>query len=166
MTLCALLTALALGLSYLENLFPPPIPVPGVKLGFANIITLFALYALGIKSAAMILISRCFLGSLFAGNLNALLYSLFGGVAALCVMMILSRTDIFSIYGVSMGGAAAHHCGQIAAAVLTLGNAAPFYYLPVLLILSLLTGILTGFVSALLFRALRNTGISSFAFEI
>ena len=165
LTLCALLTALALGLSYLENLFPLAIaiPIPGVKLGLANIITLFALYALNPAQAFMILISRCTLGALFAGNLNALIYSIFGGVSALFVMMILSRTDLFSIYGVSTGGAAAHNCGQIAAAVFTLGNSAPLYYLPVLLFISLFTGALTGLVSALLFRALQNTGVPEFA---
>ena len=160
LTLCALLTALALALSYLENLFPLSfaIPLPGIKLGLANIVTLFALYTLGEAPALMVLICRCFLGSLFAGNLNALIFSLFGGLAAMGVMILLSRTERLSVYGVSIGGAAAHNCGQIAAAVVTLGNAAPLSYLPVLLIASLLTGALTGLVAAYLFRALRYTG--------
>lgn len=156
LVLCAILTALALGLSYVENFLPLSlaIPLPGIKLGLANIVTVFALYALGPGQALCILISRCFLGSLFAGNMNALLFSMLGGLAAMLVMIALSRLRGLSIYGVSVGGAAAHNCGQVAAAVLTLGNAAPLYYLPILLGVSLFTGALTGFAAGLLFRAL------------
>ena len=159
LTLCALLTAMALALSYLENLFPLAVPLPGVKLGLANIVTLFALYVLGPGKALLILFSRCFLGSLFAGNMNALLYSLLGGFAAMGVMTALSRLRRLSVYGVSIGGAAAHSCGQTAAAVLTLGSGAPLYYLPVLLGVSLVTGALTGLVSACLFRGLAHTDL-------
>lgn len=159
LVLCAVLTALALGLSYVENFLPLSlaIPLPGIKLGLANIVTLFALYALGPGQALCILISRCFLGSFFAGNLNALLFSMLGGLAAMLVMIVLSRLPGLSVYGVSVGGAAAHNCGQVAAAVLTLGNTAPVVYLPILLGVSLFTGALTGFVVGLLFRALRHT---------
>ena len=158
LTLCGVLTALALALSYMENLFPLTlaIPLPGVKLGLANIVTVFALYALGTVPAFLILIARCLLGAMFAGNMSALIFSLLGGVCAMAVMAGLSR---LSVYGVSVGGAAAHNCGQVAAAVLTLGNTAPLYYLPVLLGVSLLTGALTGLVSACLFRALAHTDL-------
>ena len=161
LTLCALLTALALALSYLENLFPLTlaIPIPGVKLGLANVVTLFALFALGPGEALLILLARCFLGSLFAGNVNALLFSLLGGLCAMGTMILLARRRGLSVYGVSVGGAAAHNCGQIAAAVLTLGSRAPLYYLPVLLAVSLLTGGLTGLAAACLFRGLRHTGL-------
>ena len=161
LTLCALLTAMALALSYLENLFPLSlaIPVPGVKLGLANIVTVFALWALGPGQTLLILLARCFLGSLFAGNMNALIFSLLGGLCALGTMVFLSRRRGLSLYGVSVGGAAAHNCGQIAAAVLTLGSAAPLYYLPVLLAVSLLTGGLTGLVSACLFQGARHTDL-------
>lgn len=161
LTLCAVLAAMALALSYLENLFPVSlaIPVPGVKLGLANIVTVFALYVLGPAQAMLILISRCVLGAVFAGNMNALIFSLLGGVSAMLVMIVLSRLGRLSVYGVSMGGAAAHNCGQVAAAVLTLGNGAPLYYLPVLLGVSLLTGALTGLVAACLFRALAHTDL-------
>lgn len=161
LTACALLAAMALGLSYLENLFPLAlaIPLPGVKLGLANIVTVFALYALGAGQAFLILIARCLLGSLFAGNLNALIFSLLGGVSAMAAMTGLSRLRRLSVYGVSAGGAAAHNCGQVAAAILTLGSMAPLYYLPVLLGVSLLTGGLTGLVCACLFRGLAHTNL-------
>lgn len=161
LTLCAVLTALALGLSYMENFIPLGllIPLPGIKLGLANIVTIFALYALGPAQALLILIARCTLGAVFAGNLNALLFSLMGGLSAMMVMIGLSRLRRLSVYGVSMGGAAAHNCGQVAAAMVTLGNAAPLAYLPVLLAVSLLSGTLTGYLSELLFRALEQTGL-------
>ena len=113
----------------------------------------------GPGQALLILLARCTLGAVFAGNLNALLFSLFGGLLAMGVMILLSRCPALSIYGVSIAGAAAHNCGQTAAAMLTLGNTAPLYYLPLLLAVSLLTGAVTGFAAGLLFRALGNTNL-------
>ena len=161
LTFCAVLTAMALALSYLENFFPLSlaIPIPGIKLGLANIVTMFALYALGPGQALMILLARCLLGAVFAGNMNALIFSILGGVTAMLVMIGLSHWRRLSVYGVSVGGAAAHNCGQVAAAILTLGNTAPLYYLPILLGVSLFTGALTGLIAACLFRALAYSGL-------
>ena len=158
----AVLTALALGLSVMENMFPVTavIPLPGVKLGLANIVTLFALYQLGSRSALSILIARCLLGSLFAGNVSALLFSLMGGLAAMLVMIGLTHFRRLSVFGVSIGGAAAHNIGQIGAAIITLGDTAVLGYLPVLLGVSLITGTVTGLVTALLFRAMKNVHLS------
>ena len=162
LALCAVLTALALGLSVMENMFPVTavIPLPGVKLGLANIVTLFALYQLGSRSALSILIARCLLGSLFAGNVSALLFSLMGGLAAMLVMIGLTHFRRLSVFGVSIGGAAAHNIGQIGAAIITLGDTAVLGYLPVLLGVSLITGTVTGLVTALLFRAMKNVHLS------
>ena len=159
--LCAVLTALALGLSTLESLFPVTliVPLPGVKLGLANIVTVFALYELGAVPALTILTARCLLGGLFAGNLSALLFSLLGGFTAMLVMIALRRCRRLSVYGVSIGGAAAHNLGQMAACI-TLGNTMVLGYLPFLLAVSLVTGTLTGFVAGLLFRAMRNIHLS------
>lgn len=159
LTLCAVLTALALALSYCERFFPLSlvIPLPGIKLGLANIVTVFALYALGPVQALLILTGRCLLGAVFAGNMNALLFSLLGGFSAMLVMILLSRLRRLSVYGVSVGGAAAHNCGQIAAACLSLGSAAPLYYLPLLLGTSLITGAVTGIAAARLFHVLART---------
>ena len=156
--LCAVLAALALGLSTLEGLFPVSllIPLPGVKLGLANIVTVFALYRLGARAALAILVTRCLLGGLFAGNLSAMLFSVLGGVTAMLVMILLQRLPRLSVYGVSLGGAAAHNVGQMAAAVITLGSTMVLGYLPFLLAVSLVTGTLTGFVTALLLRAAQH----------
>ena len=162
LTLCAVLAALALALSYMESFFPLAliVPLPGVKLGLANIVTVFALYQLGAAPALCILVARCLLGSLFAGYAAALLCSLLGGVLAMLVMMALTRLRGLSVYGVSIGGAAAHNIGQMAAALITLGNTAVLGYLPFLLAVSLFTGALTGFVSALLLRAMSHVKLS------
>ena len=158
LALAAVLTALALGLSTLENLFPVSllVPLPGIKLGLANIVTVFALYRLGAPFALAILVARCLLGAMFAGNVSALLFSLMGGVLAMLVMILLRRAKRLSVYGVSIAGAAAHNIGQICAAMLVLGGTAVLGYLPVLLGVSLITGTLTGFVASLLFRAVRG----------
>ena len=138
LTLCAVLAALALALSYMESFFPLAliVPLPGVKLGLANIVTLYALYAIGFPSALAILLVRCTLGALFAGNASALLFSLLGGLSALLVMALLSGAKKLSIFGVSI---------------------APLYYLPFLLLVSLFTGALSGLITAFLFRAMAHT---------
>ena len=158
LALCAVLTALALGLSTLESLFPVSVlvPLPGIKLGLANIVTVFALYRLGDIPALAILIARCLLGAMFAGNASALLFSLMGGVLAMLTMIVLRRVRGLSVYGVSIAGAAAHNIGQICAAMVVLGGTAVLGYLPVLLGVSLITGTLTGFVASLLFRTMRG----------
>ena len=158
LALCAVLTALALGLSTLESLFPVSVlvPLPGIKLGLANIVTVFALYRLGAPFALAILVARCLLGAMFAGNVSALLFSLMGGVLAMLTMIVLRRVRGLSVYGVSIAGAAAHNIGQICAAMVVLGGTAVLGYLPVLLGVSLITGTLTGFVASLLFRAMRG----------
>ena len=150
LTTGAILAALALALSYVEGMFPMPVPLPGFKLGLANIVTLFALYTLGAPSALAILLVRVLLGAMFAGNASALIYSLLGGFAAMAVMIALSRARGLSVYGVSIGGAAAHNIGQVAAAMLTLGNAAPAAYLPLLLVVAVFSGALTGLICSLL----------------
>ena len=155
LALCAVLTALALGLSTLENLFPVTLLIPLPSF------TVFALYQLGALPALAILTARCLLGGLFAGNASAMLFSLLGGLTAMLVMILLRRLRGLSIYGVSIGGAAGHNLGQMAAALITLGNTAVLGYLPFLLGISLLTGTLTGFVSSLLFRAMAHIKLST-----
>lgn len=148
--LCAVLIALALALSYLERFIPLQlvIPLPGIKLGLANIVTVIALYVLGAKYAFAILIPRCILGAVFGGGLTGLLFSLTGGVLAMGVMALCRKTRIFSVYGVSILGAAAHNIGQIIAAMAVLGSVYVASYLPYLLLVAVVTGFATGTASA------------------
>ena len=146
LTLCAMLISLALALSYVERFIPLQmlIPLPGIKLGLANIVTLTALYLLGAKSAFIILVLRCFLGSLFGGGITGFLFSLCGGLLSMTVMTLARRLTCFSVYGVSILGAAAHNIGQIAVAILLMRSVYIGTYLPYLLIVALFTGFATG----------------------
>lgn len=149
---CAVLTALALALSAAEGLVPLTIlfPLPGLRLGLANLVTVYALCRLSGREALLILVARCLLGALVGGNLMALAFSLSGGLLALGGMALALRVPWLSLFGVSIAGAAAHNTGQILAALAVLRSAAPLVYLPPLLLCSLVTGAVTGGVSMLL----------------
>ena len=160
LTRCAVLTALALALSVAEGLVPLTIlfPLPGLRLGLANLVTTYALCRLSGREALLILVSRCLLGALLGGNLMALAFSLTGGLLALAVMAALVRCPFLSLFGVSIAGAAAHNTGQILAAMVVLGGKAPLVYLPPLLFCSLVTGAVTGGVSILLVHRVPALG--------
>ena len=155
LTLPAILVSLALLLSVLERMLPLDLllPVPGLRLGLPNIVTLFALWALPLGTACGIVLVRCMLGSFFGGSLSALLFSLAGGLLALAVMAALLPLEgrKLSMAGVSIAGAAAHNVGQLLAARLVMRTWSVFAYLPLLLAGSLLTGFATGIV----FSAMR-----------
>lgn len=155
LTLNSLLISLALVLSFVERFIPLNliVPVPGIKLGLANIVTMFALFYMDIPSAITVTLLRCVLASLLFGGMSSLLYSLSGAFFALVVMILLKigYEKVFSLVGISMGGAAAHNTGQIAAASLMMKNTAVFAYLPILLITGLATGLLTAIISMNLF---------------
>lgn len=156
LTFCAVLTAMALALSYLENFFPLSlaIPIPGIKLGLANIVMLLALQLFQTRYAYWILIPRCVLGAVFGGGITGLTFSLCGGLLAVTVMAICKRVKLFSVYGVSVLGAAAHSVGQILAAMLLMHSVYIGAYLPYLLAASVVTGLLTGAACAGVLRLL------------
>ena len=148
LTLDAILLALALILAIVERWIPLDllVPVPGIKLGLANIVSLFALARLTFSDALAILVMRCLIIGTFTG-LTSFLFSITGGLLALLVMAVLIRWEgrVFSMIGVSLAGAAAHNIGQISVAVLLLGEWRLLVtYLPPLLLTSLGTGTLTG----------------------
>lgn len=151
----ALLLALALCLSYMERFIPLEliVPLPGVKLGLANVVTLFVLYAMDAPSAALVLLPRCLLGSFF-GGVSSLLFSLLGGLLALGAMALAKRWGRLSVFGVSVLGAAAHNVGQVAAAAALLGSWYIVGYLPLLLTLAVPCGLLTGALATGVLRAL------------
>lgn len=156
-----MLISLALVLSYMERFIPLNliIPVPGIKLGLANIVTMFALFFLGIPSAVTVTVLRCLLASFLFGGMSSLLYSLAGAFLALIVMIVLKTgyNKMFSLLGISIGGAAAHNTGQILMASLMMRNAAIFAYLPVLLLTGLATGLLTAIIAVNLFAIFEKT---------
>lgn len=155
-TQSAILIALALALSYTERFIPLQlvIPLPGVKLGLANIVTLVALYLLGWKQTLSIVLIRCVLGSLF-GSLTGLLFSLTGGLLSLGIMTLCKRFSVFSIYGISILGAAAHNIGQILAAMGLMRSVYVGANLPYLLLIGIFTGTATGAACAGVLRVFK-----------
>lgn len=154
LTRCAVLTALALAISVCEGLVPLSIliPLPGLRLGLANLVTVYALCRLSGREALGILVSRCLLGAIVGGNLTALAFSLTGGLLALGTMWVLLRVPGLSLFGVCIAGAAAHNTGQILAAMGVLASPAIAVYLAPLLLASIFTGAVTGAASILLVR--------------
>ena len=154
LTRCAVLTALALAISVCEGLVPLSIliPLPGLRLGLANLVTVYALCRLSGREALGILVSRCLLGAIVGGNLTALAFSLTGGLLALGTMWVLLRVPGLSLFGVCIAGAAAHNTGQILAAMGVLASPAIAVYLAPLLLASVATGAVTGAASILLVR--------------
>ena len=162
LTLCAVLTALALAFSYLENFFPLSlaIPIPGIKLGLANIVTVFALYALGPAQALLILTGRCLLGAVFAGKHERpdLLPAggLFRHAGDDFAVQVPASVHLRCIHRRRSGPQLRPDRGGLPDAGL---NGAPLYYLPILLGASLITGAVTGVAAACLFRVLAHTNI-------
>ena len=151
LVLLAMLTAVAMILSYVESLLPS-VGIPGVKMGLANIAVIFALFRFGWKEAAALSLVRVVLVSLLFGSIGAMLYSLAGAVLILAVMALLRRIDRFSTVGISVAGGVAHNAGQILMAMLILQTKQLLGYLPVLAVSGIAGGVLTGLAAALLIR--------------
>lgn len=151
LVLLAMLTAVAMILSYVESLLPS-VGIPGVKMGLANIAVIFALFRFSWKEAAALSLVRVVLVSLLFGSVGAMLYSLAGAVLSLAVMALLRRIDRFSTVGISVAGGVAHNAGQILMAMLILQTRQLLGYLPVLAVSGIAGGVLTGLAAALLIR--------------
>ena len=154
----ALLIALGLCLSLVEQLVPLPVPLPGVRLGLANVITLYLLLQDTPGSAALVLAGRVLLAALLFGGVTSFFYSAAGGLLAFAVMFLLRRAypARISIAGMSMAGAAAHNIGQMAAAVIWLKNWAVIAYLPFLLVMSVPLGLVTGLTCSVVLHHLKK----------
>jgi len=140
----SVLTAIALTVFLIEANLPAFVPVPGVKLGLANCITLITMALLGKREGAVVLLLRVILGSIFAGQIVSFLYSLVGGAVCYLVMcLVLKLLGEKQLWAVSVFGALGHNAGQLLVAVL-LTNAGILWYAPVLLVSAILTGAITG----------------------
>ncbi len=155
LTAWGVMTALSLALTVAESMIIPAglLPVPGFRLGFANIAILISVYLFGALPSLGIVLLRTLAVFAFGGNLSAFLFSLCGGLLALLVMLTLRKTGLFSLFGVSAGGAAAHSVGQISAGVFLTGSFRVFYYLPLLLWASIAAGLLIALISAPIYRS-------------
>ncbi|MDO4745344.1 MAG: Gx transporter family protein [Bacillota bacterium] len=154
MTIAALMAALALIFSYVEVLIPFTVGVPGIKLGVANIVVIIVLYYLGPKYAITVNVVRVLIAGLLFNGLFGALYSLSGAVISFIVMVMLKKTDIFSIVGISMAGGVAHNLGQILVAAFLISNIKIFVYFPVLIISGVVTGAIIGILAGLILKRL------------
>ena len=152
-----LLTALALIVSYVESLIPAFVAVPGVKMGLANIVVVFALYTLGPGEAAIVSIIRVLLSSLLFGSILSLSYSAAGAIISLLSMIIMMKTKIFGVTSVSVTGGVFHNLGQILVACLVLETDVLLYYLPVLILSGTITGAVIGIASSIVIKRLQKS---------
>jgi len=151
-----LLGALALLLSYVESLVPLPLPLPGVKLGLANLAVLLALYLFGMRDALFVLLVKATLSSLLFSGPGALPYALCGGGLALVCMVLLKRLPALSILGVSAAGAAAHGLGQVLLGALLTKTPALLLYATPLMLAGVVTGVVLGLIAGLCLRHLEH----------
>lgn len=157
-----MLSALALALSFLESLIPFQPGLPGIKLGLANLVIVFALYRMNVHSALLINTVRILLSSLLFSGLFGLLYSAAGATASLAAMTLLlqinrkreqvGKSILFSIFGVSMTGGVFHNLGQLLVAILFLSSLNLIYYLPVMIISGIVMGLINGMIARLLLQ--------------
>lgn len=147
-----MLVALAFIFSYIEHLIPLPLPT-GVKLGAANIVTLYALYFLGWREALAISMVRVVLSGLAFG-VSTIPYSVAGGLLSLLFMALLKKKEGFGIVGISVAGSVCHNIGQTIVAMFMLGSKTGFYF-PLLLVSGIIAGILIGVVSGIVIKKLE-----------
>ncbi len=157
LTKLGLLTCLALIIFIIELRIPDIVPIPGVKLGLANIVTVYCIYTFTPAETAMMLFSRILLGALFSGNLMALWYSIAGGVLCFAGMVLLRRiADEKNIWFLSVIGAVLHNIGQITVAMIVLKSKTVIGYLPFLLISGCIAGLFTGISAQLITKRLNK----------
>lgn len=148
-----LLTAIALTIFMIEAQIPPVVPVPGVKLGLSNIVTVFTVFTLGPGAGAAVLLCRVFLGAVFAGNFSTILYSASGGALAILVTIGLRKIlKDNQLWAAGCLGAIAHSVGQMIAAIAITRTAGLLIYLPVLVVISIFTGLFTGLCAQFLVK--------------
>lgn len=158
----ALLVSIGLVLSIIESAFPPLLPLPGARLGLANIATVMALYLFGPWMALEVTIIRCLIGGLLRGSVVGLVLSLSAGVVSTLVMIILflAFRRYLSVVGVSVAGAVVHNMTQLAAAYLFVQQTALFVYAPYLLLIAVPTGLFVGFASRRVIESLQGLAVA------
>ena len=145
LTLLSLLTAIALTIFMVEAQIPALVPIPGIKMGLANIVTVFTVFAIGSREAAAVLFVRIFLGAVFAGNFSTIFYSAAGGACAIGVTILLKKIlTQKQLWVAGALGAIGHSIGQMAMAITITATPGLIAYLPVMIVVSIITGTFTG----------------------
>lgn len=147
MLLISIFTSQALVLSIIERFIPILIPIPGFKLGLANIVSLFTIIILGFKESLIVTFLRVILSSIFIGSISSFLYSIVGGILSIVAMnfVYVKFNKFFSIISISVIGASFHNLGQILISSIVIEDTRVFYYLPFLILIGIFTGIFVGF---------------------
>ena len=163
LTRMTLLTAAAVVLGYIERLIPMPGSIPGVKLGLANTVLLYAIYLLDARSAFVLMILKVGLSGLLYAGVSAMMFSLGGGLCSLVMMLLVKKLGggNVSIIGVSVVGAVFHNVGQTAVAALMVNTAALMGYVPFLLVAAVVTGVLTGIAGKYAIQGLKASGLEN-----
>ena len=152
LTALAITISFAMILSYLESRIPPLVAIPGIKVGFANIAVIFALYKFGIKEAVTVSLIRIFLVAMLFASPISMIYSLAGGILSLIGMSLLKRFTPLSEITVSVCGGVLHNVGQITMASIMLSTNVVTYYLPFLMISGIIAGIAVGVAAGVLIK--------------
>ena len=151
-----MLIGLAFIFSYVEAIIPIPIPIPGVKLGLANLVTIVGLYTVGVKGTVAVSLIRIVLVGFTFGNASSMIYSLAGGGLSLILMILAKKLNWFSQIGVSIIGGIGHNSGQISIAALVVQTAGVFYYLPFLMVAGVVAGAVVGLLGGLVTVRIRR----------
>lgn len=144
--------AFAMIVSYVEAMIPFYFGIPGAKLGLANSVIVLCLYLFGAMPALLINITRVILTGILFSNAYSILYSLAGAALSFIIMILLKKIKSFSMIGISIAGGVAHNIGQLLIAFLITEIPILFYYIPVLLVLGTVTGLLNGSLAKLIFN--------------
>ena len=148
--------SLAFIFSYLENVYALNIGVPGIKLGFANLVVIVALYIeKDCKTAIFVSFIRVILAGFIFSNLYSIIYSIAGAILSLFSMIILKKSKVFSIKGVSITGGIMHNIGQIIVAIIMFETKSLMYYLPILIIAGMVCGMIVGIIASIIVPRLK-----------
>jgi heptaprenyl diphosphate synthase len=157
LVIIALLTAMALIMFVVEMQLPALVPIPGVKLGLANIITLIALVLIGKRDAGIVLFLRVMLGALFAGSPSTLIFSAAGGILAYLVMCVMVNPHVqCPLWFVSACSAIAHNAGQLGMSILIVHTPGLLVYAPALVVSGVITGVFTGLAATYTVKVLKH----------
>ncbi len=156
LTTLAFFLAVSVVLGYLESLIPYDFGVPGIKLGLANIVSLIILYMYRSSDAFIVGILRILIIGFMFGNMYMIIYSLSGLLLSITLMILLKKSSIFSIIGISVAGAVSHNIGQLIVAYIVVRTSGILFYIPVLLVAAVIAGVCTGVTASGVLRILRK----------
>lgn len=155
-TKTAIFAALAIVFGYIESLIPLPVPIYGAKVGVSNTVILASLYMLGTPYAFGIMVMKTICQSLLFSGVTSFLYSFLGGLFSVAGMWLLKKTNRFGTVGISVLGGCLHNVGQLVAAGILISNLNTLYYLPILLVCGVISGVVIGIITDIVLKKLSG----------